>query len=93
EVELSAEGSHDPDGDELFIKWWHYREAGTCEGDVSIASSDAEKTSVRIPGDAESGDQIHIILELRDHEQEMASPESDENIPLTDYRRVVLNVK
>lgn len=91
-IQLSAKGSTDPDGDQLVYKWWNYKEAGTYAGTVSIPQPNSEKTSITIPADAQSGDQIHVILEVRDHEQEMASPKSDEYIPLTDYRRLVINV-
>ncbi|MEM7145018.1 MAG: nucleoside hydrolase-like domain-containing protein [Verrucomicrobiota bacterium] len=93
EIQLSAKGSTDPDGDKLFYRWWNYREAGTYDGALSIPQPNAERTAIKVPADASRGDQIHIVLEIRDHEQEMASPESDEYIPLTDYRRLVLNVK
>ena len=89
---LSAIGSNDPDGDDLVYRWWVYNEAGTYKGEVPISWPDTAKTVVSIPKNAQSGDQIHVILEVRDNEQEMASPESDDCIPLTDYRRLVLNV-
>lgn len=92
-IELSASGSKDPDGDQLVYKWWNYREAGTYKGSVSIPQANEKKTVIKVPTDAKQGDQIHIILEVRDHEKEMASPESDRYIPLTDYRRLVLKVR
>ena len=93
EIQLNAKGSRDPDGDELFLKWWTYKEAGTYEGTVFIPQPNAEKTAMIVPTDARPGDQIHVILEIRDHKAAAASPDSDEEIPLTDYRRLVLNIR
>ena len=91
-LSLSANGSSDPDGDALTYRWWNYKEAGTYASKIAITDNDSINTNVTIPKDA-SGSQIHIILEVRDHKQEIASTDSDEVIPLTDYRRLVINVK
>jgi hypothetical protein len=81
EVRLSAAGSRDPDGDRLRYRWWIYREAGTCETDVSIFGADEPDAVVRVPREA-SGRTIHVILEVTD----TGKP------PLSAYRRVVLEV-
>jgi hypothetical protein len=76
----------DPDGDEVTSKWWQYREAGTYPGTVDVAASDWRHLSVArftVPRDAESGQTIHLILEVED----------DGTPPLTSYQRVVATVK
>ena len=90
-ISLSAAGSSDPDGDALTYHWWNYKEAGTYAGSVSILDDDSKETSAIIPKDA-AGTQVHIILEVRDHKNNVASTDSDDVIPLTDYRRLVINV-
>jgi hypothetical protein len=81
-VPLDASASTDPDGDELDVHWWIYREAGTYEGEVRIADPHWAMTSVTIPEDA-AGAQIHVILEVKDRNP-IAS--------LYDYRRIVIDV-
>ena len=92
-IKLSAKGSTDPDGDKLAYNWWSYINAGTYAGGIHIQRSRSKRTSLLVPKDAEVGNQIHIILEVRDHKQIVASPDSDEILPLIDYRRLVINVK
>lgn len=79
EVLLSAKGSQDPDGDQIQIKWWVYREAGSFTGKLEIGNPDAEEIKFQMPklGDGQS---LHLILEVRD----LGTPS------LTSYRRVVL---
>ncbi len=83
EIDLDSDGSSDPDGDDLDIKWWYYREAGTYQGEVSLSGSGGRHTNVVIPADA-GGREIHIILEVKD-----LSPVAS----LWDYRRVVMKVR
>ncbi len=80
-VQLSADGSFDPDGDRLEYRWWTYREAGTCRAEPDIAGANQAEAVVTVPQEA-SGRTIHIVLEIRD----AGKP------PLTAYRRVVLEV-
>ena len=75
-------GSNDPDGDSLVYKWWIMPEAGESlpEGCLEFSlSGDAE---LKIPEDFKPGD-IHVICECTD----------SGTIPLTSYRRVILNVR
>ena len=82
-IELNADRSRDMDGDLLSFHWWMYREAGTFTGELDIEDPRAVQTSVTIPSSAH-GKQIHIILEVED---------DNEIAPLTDYRRIVIDVE
>ncbi len=78
-VELSAEGSRDPDGDDLSYRWWVYREAGTYGGDVPIEGACHARAVVAVPRDAGNAT-IHVILEVTD-----SGPP-----PITRYRRAII---
>jgi hypothetical protein len=80
-VELSADGSTDPDGDALSFKWFQYREAGTFDADVAIESADSSEGRCVLPSDGR-GD-IHVILEVSD----------DGPHVMRAYRRVVIHVE
>ena len=82
-ITLNASGSNDPDGDQIEISWWNYREAGTYEGVPKIENPSGITTIVEIPRDA-AGKEIHIILEVKDLNK-IAS--------LWDYRRMVVTVQ
>lgn len=91
-VELSAEGTMDPDNDALSYEWFYYNEAGTFPlsnarsgQPLAIQAYDQKKawftvptTRVMPPGTG----QMHIILAVTDHG----------NPRLTRYRRVIINV-
>lgn len=81
-VSLSAEGSTDPDGDDLSYRWWIYPEAGTSATVPTIQNASAVVASLTVPED-ESGKTLHIILELTDN----GAP------PLKAYRRFVLEIE
>lgn len=80
-IELSSDGSTDPDGDSLQTRWWFYSEASSYRSPVEIAGADAQQARVTIPGDA-THKTLHIILELQDN----GTPK------LTRYRRAVIRV-
>lgn len=82
-ITLDASGSNDPDGDQIEIFWWNYREAGTYEGVPKIEDPLGINTILEIPGDA-AGKEIHVILEVKDLNK-IAS--------LWDYRRMVITVQ
>ena len=95
DIEISAAGTRDPDGQAVHFKWWHYPEAGLSgshAADLTIFGSDQEHVRIRInsacrpvwfPDIPCRGDGLaHIILEVTDE----GSP------PLTSYRRIVLTV-
>lgn len=92
-VELSAEGSSDPDGDALSYQWFYYNEAGTFPlssarsgQPLEIRNADQPKgwfavptSRVMPPGTGE----MHIILAVTDH----GTPR------LTRYQRVIVEVQ
>jgi hypothetical protein len=91
-VDLSAEGSSDPDGDALSYEWFYYDEAGTFPASsarsgqpVEIRDFDQARawftvptTRVMPPGTGT----MHVILAVTDH----GTPR------LTRYRRVIVDV-
>lgn len=83
EIKLSAKGTSDPDGDELSYSWWQYQEANTYPGSVTIENSSNQEASFTIPADAQIGQSIHIVCEVKDN----GSP------PLTRYQRVIIEVE
>jgi hypothetical protein len=91
-IDLSAEGTTDPDGDAVSYEWFYYHEAGSFPMSsarsgqpLEIKNFDQSKawfavptTRVMAPGTGE----MHIILRVTDH-----------GIPrLTRYQRVIVNV-
>jgi hypothetical protein len=94
-VEMDASGSHDPDGQVLHYRWFHYGEAGgTGENlaTVSISGADGAKAVVTATSACHAmwmaipckGDGVaHIILAVTDE----GSPS------LTSYRRIILKVR
>jgi hypothetical protein len=89
-VELSAEGSYDPDGNELTYHWFYYGEAGTFTmssartgNPVTIQDADKLNAWFTVPTDRvlRTGT-MHIILAVTDN----GTP------ALTRYKRVIVNV-
>jgi hypothetical protein len=76
---LDAEGTIDPDGDQLTYRWFVYPEPGTYRGKVRIPGAQDAFTGLSVPKDA-AGKTIHVILEVTD----------DGTPPLTRYRRIVV---
>ena len=95
-VVLDASASHDPDGQRLHFKWFHYGEAGgtgTNLAAVTISGADTQKAVVtptavcranwlRANPKCSGTGTAHIILAVTDG----GSP------PLTSYRRIILTV-
>jgi hypothetical protein len=77
-VQLSAEGTADPDDDELTYEWFAYLEAGTYRGRLDLQAN-APDIRFEVPPDA-VGKTIHLIVAVRDR----GAP------PLARYRRAVL---
>jgi hypothetical protein len=80
-VSLNANGSTDPDGDDLGYKWYCYKEPGSYEGSLNISAASSKKATLTAPS-VDKAETIHIILEVTD----------DGNPPLTRYRRIILTV-
>jgi hypothetical protein len=74
--------AQDPDGDDVAVKWWQYREADTYAGETAVQDPNELKTWFTVPADAPAGSAIHLILEV-----------ADDGAPsLTSYQRVVVTV-
>jgi len=76
----------DPDGDDVASTWWHYPEAGTYGGSVSVSNKGSARSPAAefvVPQDAQQGQTIHLILEVED----------DGTPAMTSYQRVVATVK
>lgn len=83
EVNLSAEGTNDPDGDKLTYRWWQYGEADTYDGSVTIDGAGKRDAAVVVPSDAMTGQTIHIICEVTDRGEPA----------LTRYQRIVIEIQ
>ncbi len=55
----------DPDGDKLFIKWWHFQMPDFSEW-VSVNDAGNGKAEIEIPKTAKPGLQLHFIVEASD---------------------------
>jgi hypothetical protein len=72
----------DPDGDAVSVKWWQFR-TGSYPHEVNITNTASLQTEVSVPGDALSGQTIHLVLEGTDN----STP------ALSTYQRVIITVK
>lgn len=80
---LSAEGSTDPDGNELSYEWIYYREVGTYESSSPLPVEDKnQKNAFIIAPTVGQPETMHIILAVRDN----GKPS------LTRYQRVIITV-
>ena len=82
EIELSASGTTDPDGDAFAYRWFVYGEAGSYGGEVSLSGAETETVRFTAPR-VDEPRTIHVILAVRD----------DGAPPLTAYRRAVVTVR
>ncbi|OLT60492.1 DUF1593 domain-containing protein [Moorena bouillonii] len=78
-VSLSAQGSYDPDNDELKYSWFYYPEASSGKAEVNINNHTEKEASFIMP-QISVGLQIHLLLEVRDN----GSPQ------LVAYKRVII---
>ncbi len=82
-VQLSAEGTSDPDKDRLSYRWWQYTEADSYNGTIEIRDAGNQKAGFTVPNGAGKGETLHIVCEVTDS----GAP------PLTRYQRVVVTVE
>jgi len=81
-VKLSAEGTNDPDGNDLKYRWLKYREAGSYDGIVEIRDGGKQSTTFTVPIDAGPGQTVHVVCEVKGN----GLP------PLTRYQGVVVEI-
>ncbi len=79
EVTLNAEGSFNPKGCEVDIKWWRYYDADSCKSQVEI-HSDGAKVTLKVPN--EKGESIHMICEVA----------NKEGLEIKRYARIIINI-
>jgi hypothetical protein len=72
----------DPDGNEVGVRWWRWKDVDTYPGDVSLSDPTARTMRLQVPHDAQQGQSIQLVLEATD----------DGRPPLTRYQRVVVSV-
>jgi hypothetical protein len=77
-VTLSAEGTQDPDGDDVSMRWYVYQEAGTANFGAVPTASEGLSTDIITTGNASGA--LHVILDVKD----AGDP------PLSAYRRVII---
>jgi len=82
-VTLNAEGSTDPDGDQLTFEWMYYAEPGTykMKEPVQIKNQTSREATLIAPK-VEQPETIHVILKVTDN----GKPS------LTRYQRVIIVV-
>ena len=81
-LDLSAEGTRDPDGDSIDHEWWIYPEASGYQGSPPIEGAREKAASILLPPEA-AGKPVHVILTVRDRGEP----------PLAAYRRMIIDVK
>lgn len=84
-ISLSANGSKDPDGNQLTCTWMVYPEAGTWKGTVTLDQTRGIETKLTIPKTATrppGESTIHVILMVEDH----GTPS------LVSYRRAMITI-
>lgn len=82
QLELSAMGTLDPDGDTLDFEWWSFREASSYTKPITVFDPKNPIARIDIPEDASNGDTIHVVCTV-----------SDNGTPsLTRYARVVITI-
>ena len=79
---LTGSGT-DPDGDSLSYSWQYYKEIGTYPNDIKLGEADKNVLKFTVPTDAKTGEQIHLILTVKD----AGTP------PLTHHAHVIVTVK
>jgi len=65
-VELSAEGSSDPDGNAFQTTWFVYPEAGTFREEATLTATEGKSTRLLVPK-VQKPETIHVVLQLEDN--------------------------
>jgi hypothetical protein len=87
-VTLAAEGTQDPDGDTIEVRWWIYPEAGALPASadgkppVTLSADHGSRTTL-VASKVGKPETLHVILEVRD----AGTP------PLWAYRRAVITIQ
>jgi hypothetical protein len=88
-IALSADGSRDPDANQLTYKWWTYNEAGSRSAGPQLVITDPQHVvlTVPLPTSSYPGQtverEVHVVLEVWDN----GTPS------LVGYRRAVISLK
>lgn len=82
DIQLNANVTSDPDGDELTYHWWRYDEADSFDGSIEIENANSKNATFIVPEEINDESTIHIILEVSDN----GSPQ------LTRYKRVIIEI-
>ena len=82
-VKLSAEGSIDPDGDQLYYRWWQHRELGSFHQAITITDKMSRDASFIAPSVSEPRT-IHLLLTVTDYRDRRYYPSS---------RKIIVTVK
>ncbi len=84
DIELSARGSYDPDGDKVTYTWAQDKNAGTSSASISLQNNHSLTDAFFIvPTSAKPGTTIHVILEAVD----------DGTPQLVRYERLIFHVE
>ncbi len=83
EIHLSADGTTDPDNDEMTFHWWQYEEVDTYAEKIVIEHSNKKEVALTVPKNANKGETIHVICQVTDNGEPA----------LTRYQRVIITVK
>ena len=81
-VQLDATGTTDPDGDQVSVDWFQYKEVGSLEIDLKIEVQSDLSASFVAP-QVEQVESVHIILEAKDSGEPC----------LYNYRRIVVEIQ
>lgn len=78
-IELSSQGTTDPDQHELQYRWWVYPEPSAYSGPITLQDADQPNCRLTIPYGS-AGKNLHIILEVTDRGEPA----------LTSFQRIII---
>ncbi len=81
-ISLNADGTYDPDGDEIQFNWWYYGDASDYKDEVKIRNASSRNITLKIPDNISKEQDLHIICEVKDR----GTPR------LTRYKRIIIKV-